>query len=119
MSVSRQRLGKLGEEAAAKYLQEHGYLIIERNWRCRSGEIDIIARKQEQIVFVEVRTRASKSFGTPQESVTPRKQRQVRQTASIYLYQHRIADAPLRFDLISIQLMDDGTWDIQHLPAAF
>lgn len=128
ITISRQEIGRLGEIAAAEYLEKNGYDIIERNWRCRSGEIDLIAKKAKQYIFVEVRTRrrskydegkASLSFGTPFESVDLRKQYQVRQVASVFLHQRKLRDVPLRFDVISVLLDQAKRAKCEHLPAAF
>lgn len=78
----RKAKGAMGEEAAALFLETLGYRILDRNWRCRSGEIDLIARQEHILVFIEVRSRSSSKYGTPAESVTPRKITQVRQTAA-------------------------------------
>ncbi|WP_234340287.1 YraN family protein [Gorillibacterium timonense] len=117
----RRLTGKAGEEAAAQYLLEQGHLIRERNWRCRSGELDIVAEEEGCLVIVEVRTRKpSVRFGTPQESVDARKQLQVRRTAEVYLYQHRLTECRIRFDLISIRLNADGSMQaLEHLRHAF
>lgn len=120
MNLTKQQIGKTGEKVAADYLIRHGYRIIERNWRCRSGEIDIIAAKNSYVIFVEVRTRrTTSSYGKPQESVDYRKQHQVRKTANVYLFQHGLNDVPLRFDVMSIVLKSDGTATIEHIMAAF
>ena len=102
MSHTRLETGRKGEEAAARYLTEQGYQIVARNWRCRTGEIDIVATMDEIYVFVEVKTRTSKRFGTPQESVHTRKQQQVKQTANVFVYQNHLYDATLRFDFIAV-----------------
>lgn len=84
--LTRQQKGRLGEEVACDWLQEHNYHILKRNWRCRSGEIDIVASREEMIIFIEVRSRSGTvQYGTPQESVDIRKMKQVRATASVYL----------------------------------
>lgn len=102
----RKLRGRKAEEYAAQYLLKEGYRIVERNWRCRSGELDIIAEKDEMLVIVEVRSRSSRSmcFGTPAESMTPRKIRQVRDTAAFYMLRHGASTSNVRFDLIGIVL---------------
>lgn len=102
----RKLRGQAAEELAAQYLLSEGYKIVERNWRCRSGELDIIALKDGVLVIVEVRSRRSRSsaFGTPAESMTPRKIRQVRDTAAVYMLQQGTSTASVRFDLIGIVL---------------
>lgn len=105
----RQSTGKLGETIAATYLQKKGYHIIERNFRARYGEIDIIAEKGKTLVFVEVKTRIGTAFGTPEEAVTPRKLREVYETTQYYVDVHAYASRQQRIDLIAIALEEDQT----------
>jgi len=117
----RKARGRLAEEAGARYLQEQGYLLLERNWRCRSGEIDIIASKAGVIVIVEVRSRSQhiEQYGTPAESVTPRKIKQIRETAAVYLHRTHQYNEQVRFDVLAVQMRGDETISIEHIPAAF
>ena len=85
MSDGRKTTGSRGELLAAGYLRRQGYTILRTNWRCRRGEIDIIARDGATLVFVEVRTRRSTNLGSPEESVTPAKQRRLAELAQTYL----------------------------------
>jgi putative endonuclease len=119
--LTRKMLGALGEGFALNYLQQHNYLIQAQNWRCRSGEIDLIAIDSELVVFIEVRTRSgSTSFGTPQESVNGMKQRQVRETAQFYALSNNLLHRQQRFDVISIITDKDGRLLVlDHLPNAF
>jgi putative endonuclease len=111
----RKRLGEHGEHLAIGLLEAAGYRILERNWRCRSGELDIVAAEGSTLVFVEVRTRRNTgTFGTPQESVDSRKQAQVRKTAVAYLHQTGRHDSRMRFDLVAIEL-DRTTGSILHM----
>ncbi|HEX7057673.1 MAG TPA: YraN family protein [Bacilli bacterium] len=122
MSPGRKKeTGGKGEQLAAQYLRNHGYTILHTNWRCRSGEIDIVAQKGGAIVFVEVRTRtAGGGFGSPEESVDARKQVKVRQTAQMYLYAHKQFNAPARFDVIGVELTPAGELaDLRHIENAF
>jgi putative endonuclease len=120
---TKQETGKLGEQAAFRYLEAEGYEVIVCNWRCRSGEIDIIARQEERIVFVEVRTRrAGGKFGTAAESVDYRKQRKIRDTAQVYLRSIGRQAAAIRFDVITVLLTaEQGEPGVtcRHYPAAF
>ena len=100
--MSRARFGALGEEAAAGLLRAGGYRIVARNHRCRYGEVDIIAEKGELLVFVEVRTRATSLFGSPEETVDARKQRRVIAAAREYLAQRRGPAKAARFDVIAV-----------------
>ncbi|MBR5997800.1 MAG: YraN family protein, partial [Deltaproteobacteria bacterium] len=88
MTGARQALGRWGEDLAAAYLQQRGMVILERNFRGKRGEVDIIARDGGDLVFVEVKTRRSDTFGTPQEAVNRRKQMQILHVAEIYLQSH-------------------------------
>ena len=102
MRPVRQRLGELGENAAAELLRTRGYRIVARNHRCRLGEVDLIAEKGELLVFVEVRTRASASFGGPEETVHGRKQRRVVAAARDFLARRRGPERALRFDVVAV-----------------
>ncbi|MFK4434977.1 putative endonuclease [Paenibacillus sp. RC73] len=115
----RKAKGALGEQAAASFLENLGYRIIERNWRCRSGEMDLIASREDILVFIEVRSRSSSNYGTPAESITARKITQVRQTAAVYLHMNGIGDVPIRFDMISVRLIDETAVVTEHIIEAF
>ncbi len=107
-------LGRRGEEVAAAYLVGQGWQIVARNWRTRAGELDIIARDGQWLVFVEVRTRragrrdATPLAGAPEESVTPRKQRQLIAMSEAYLFEFPF-DGPVRVDIIALELAADGS----------
>jgi putative endonuclease len=103
----RQSLGKSGENLAATYLKQHGYTIIARNFKARYGEIDIICVKDNVLIFVEVKTRIGEKYGKPEESIMPRKLREVIKTAEFYkTMRPRLPDA-LRIDVIAIRLEAD------------
>ncbi len=106
-------IGKNYEEVAVKYLKKSGYKIIEQNYRLKVGEIDIIAKDKKTLVFVEVKYRQSKEFGTPSEFVTVQKQNKIIKTALLYLKQNNI-ESDFRFDVISI--CNDET---EHIKNAF
>jgi len=95
-------LGRLGEEAAAAYLAEKGYVILARNFRCRLGEIDIVARQGRTVAFVEVRTRTTDAFGLPEESIDARKRARLKRLAAYYLYIHGLSEVDCRFDVVAI-----------------
>jgi putative endonuclease len=118
---SRKKLGEYGEKLALEHLVGLKYECLETNWRCRSGELDIIMLEKDTLVFVEVRTRRlTGHFGSPQESVDIRKQRKVRETAQVYLYQNHKQDSKIRFDLISVELSMQGDFiRLDHLQYAF
>jgi putative endonuclease len=117
----RKQVGRLGEICAAQYLRSLDYSIADRNWKCRSGEIDLIAEENGTLIFIEVRTRTGRTtFGTPAESVDARKQRQVRATAQVYLHRTQAHERKIRFDVISIILDRDGTAaELRHIKNAF
>ena len=97
--------GRLGEQLTAEYLEEKGYEIVERNFKCRFGEIDIIARNREYLTFVEVKLRKSDAFGEAREFVDARKQERIRATAALWLETHETALQP-RFDVVEVYAPD-------------
>ena len=101
--ISSRQIGAEKEKLAAAYLQEHGYEIIACNFMCRQGELDLIARKNEYLVFVEVKYRNSNRFGKAEEAVTVRKQMRMQKAAQYYLYKERLPqNIPCRFDVVAI-----------------
>ncbi len=104
-----------GERAAACYLKRHRHRIVARNYRCPVGEIDLICRDRETIVFVEVKTRSSNTPIDPCEVAPPEKWRRVERTARYYLTTRSGSDLPIRFDFISVQWPKGGTPRIEHL----
>ena len=102
MTIERQLLGVLGEELAARELTSRGYTIVERRYRTRYGEIDIVAEDAGTLVFVEVRARATGEFGAAAESVTDAKKRKVTAMAVDYLARHHVTNRPCRFDVVAI-----------------
>ena len=116
---STQALGLRGEEIACAYLKKKKYAIVTRRFRMFHGEIDIIARDGATLVFVEVKARADESFGRPEESVTPGKQRQIRKIAQGYLVENPLGDVACRFDVISILFGDGNGYRLEHFVDAF
>jgi putative endonuclease len=114
-----QAVGQAGEAMALIYLRRKKYVIIETRFRFLRGEIDIIARERETLVFVEVKMRTSDAFGRPEESVTPAKQQQIRKVAEGYLLKRQLGDVPCRFDVISIRPHDGAGYAIDHFVNAF
>jgi len=102
--MKRKELGALGEKLAADFLKREGYHIVQTNFRCRQGEIDIVAKKDGWLVFVEVRTRKGNGFGTPEESITLTKRERLISLASIYLQTHHRLPASWRIDVVVIEL---------------
>ncbi len=93
--------GRRAEERAAEFLRSLGYQIIARNYRWQGGEVDLIARDGDWLVFVEVKARSSRAYGLPEEAITPRKRRRLLRTAQRYLQQHP-TDLPVRFDVVAL-----------------
>jgi putative endonuclease len=114
----RQLLGRDGEQIAEKYLRKKGYRMVERNYRCPLGELDLIALDRRVIVFVEVKTRVDQSFGPPLESVHPRKQQKMIGTAQYFLSQHKLQDREARFDVVGISFAGDDPV-VEHIENAF
>jgi len=100
----RQELGILGEDLACTELQRRGYAIVERRYRSRHGEIDIVARDGDVTVFVEVKTRSGNDFGDGAEAVTAWKQRRIAKMAVDFLVRHRLHDRPCRFDVVAVDV---------------
>lgn len=98
----KKTLGQEGEKTAIKYLQRLGYTIIEQNFRCKSGEIDIIAKEDNQIIFIEVKTRTSNRYGEPIEAVNRIKQKHIVLTASYYVFLNHLNESNIRFDVIEV-----------------
>jgi putative endonuclease len=102
MTLERQAFGKTGEELAVAELERRGYAVLARRYRTRHGELDIVARDGEAIVFVEVKARTTAEFGTAAEAVTRRKQLQLASMAADYLARNRITGVPCRFEVVAI-----------------
>lgn len=118
MSLLRRIIGRRGEDRAAQYLRRRGYRILARNWRCRLGEIDLIALDGDTLVFVEVKTRRGDLFGSPELAVTPRKQRQLTKAALSFIMSRKLGHLPGRFDVVAIRHTAQGE-EITYLPGAF
>jgi putative endonuclease len=115
---AKQVLGKEGERIAEHYLKRKGYKVVERNYRCAAGEVDLIVLDRRVIVFVEVKTRTGHGFGTPLEAVQPRKQRKMMRAAQFFLSQKKLHQRDARFDVVGI------SWParepvIEHVENAF
>jgi putative endonuclease len=108
LGAHQRALGKTGEDAAAAWYEAHGYAVVARNWSCRQGELDIVARMGRLHVFCEVKARSSGAFGLPVEAVGPLKQARVRRLAALWFAERRLsrgpggAGGPVRFDVVSI-----------------
>jgi putative endonuclease len=114
----RQALGKRGEDLACTELEKRGYVIVDRRFRTRCGELDIVARDGGVLVFIEVKARSGSTFGTPFESVTWKKRQRLCQMAASYLCLKRLSIVACRFDVVSI-LEEHGTHTIELVRGAF
>lgn len=114
----KQEIGKLGEDIATNYLIEKGYIILDRNFECRQGEIDIIAKDKEEIVFIEVKTRTSDKYGTPSEAVNKIKQKHMLQSIKYYLYIKNLNQEFIRIDVIEVYIKNN-TFKVNHIKQAF
>jgi putative endonuclease len=112
-------LGSLGEDIAATYLTDAGLRVLDRNWRCREGELDIVARDRDALVFCEVKTRRGVGFGHPVEAVTSAKQRRLRTLAQRWLAAHDEHAPELRFDVVGVLVRPARPALVTHLRAAF
>mgnify|MGYP001585690630 CR=1 FL=1 len=117
-SMQRKELGKKGEDLALRFLKKKGYRIIEQNYVCKMGEMDLIAKEKDTLVFIEVKTRTSMDFGPPQLAVTKFKQRQLSKVALYFLKEKKIEDVKARFDVVAI-LLTPGGEEIELIKDAF
>ena len=119
MPTARSLTGARGERIARDYLESQGYDVLDTNYRCRWGEIDLVAQQDDTLVFVEVRTKRHLSYGTPQESLTKSKVARLIATAETYLQEHESDGANWRIDLIAVLLAPNGAVaEVQHIPNA-
>lgn len=115
MSAGKQR-GDYGEQLAMRHLEARGYRLLAKNWRFLRKELDLVMQKGETVVFFEVKARSGSGYGTPGESVTARKQRNLLLAAQAYLAEHGLTDAPARFDVIEVYLQRG---EVRHIENAF
>lgn len=111
--------GLTGESDAAAWLESQGYRILERNYRCPYGEVDLVAEDADVLVFVEVKTRASFGFGMPVDSITPAKRRKIARAAGCYLMERVETDCAFRVDVVEVALVNGRVADIRLLRSAF
>jgi len=102
--MKRKDTGILGEKLAKDFLEKEGYHVIETNYRCPEGEIDIVAKHGDYLVFIEVRTKTSREFGTPEESITPAKKERMKATAAYYQQNHHSLAPQWRIDVVAVEL---------------
>jgi putative endonuclease len=119
MKEITKQTGDRGEDIACDFLLKNNYEIVERNFRFGHGEIDIVAKHNDILVFVEVKTRKNLEFGVPELAVTKSKQKQIRKIAEAYLYEKNIADLDCRIDVLAILLKKNLPPEINHIENAF
>lgn len=118
-SRSRREVGQLGEDAAVEYLGGLGWVVLTRNWRCRYGELDVIATDREALVVVEVKTRSGSLYADVAEAVTVTKYQRMRRLAGLWLSEQERRWPVVRFDVIAVQLGSSGTPSVSHLRGVF
>ncbi|MGL4913592.1 MAG: YraN family protein [Romboutsia sp.] len=114
--MNNREKGEVGENIASKYLISKGAQIIERNYRIKSGEIDIIAKLDNELVFIEVKSRTNNRYGIPSEGVNNKKIKKITNTAKYYMLIHNLYDVPIRFDVVEIYFQDKK---LKHIVNAF
>ncbi len=119
MSDARKKLGAWGEDMAAQALEAKGYEILERNWRCSHGEIDLVAQAGQTVVIVEVKTRRGRTMGAPEAGLTPYKSNKLMQLGEIYVQENDLRDMNWRIDLVAVELDRSGKLlRCEHIPNA-
>jgi putative endonuclease len=119
MTTQRRAVGAYGERLAARHLQESGLVLLDRNWRCADGEVDLILRDGDDLVFCEVKTRRSATFGPPAAAVDHRKVRKLRLLAAKWLAQTGVRAKQVRFDVVEVLPQPRGRARVVHIRAAF
>lgn len=115
----RLSLGERGEIAACGFLKEQGYEILEKNYRCKLGEIDVIARRSGRLAFIEIKTRTSPHFGTPQEAVDLKKQEKISKIAQWYIKEKKLEKTPAAFDVVAVLWKEGQAPEIHLIADAF
>ncbi|MDQ1677995.1 MAG: putative endonuclease [Actinomycetota bacterium] len=113
--AAKDAVGAYGERVAVRHLQDAGLVVLHRNWRCRDGEIDVIAREGDTLVFCEVKTRRGTAYGTPAEAVVPAKLRRLRRLALRWLDEAGLHPPDLRFDVVAVRPRSGGAAEVEHL----
>ena len=116
---AKDAVGAYGERVAVRYLEDAGYTVLDRNWRSRRGEVDVVAVRGGVVVFVEVKCRRSLAFGAPSLAVTPRKAARLRLVALDWLSSRGLGDPAVRFDVVSVMRPRSGAAEVEHVPGAF
>lgn len=117
--AAKDELGRRGEDEAVRYLERRGLVVLSRNWRCRDGELDVVAVDGGRLVVCEVKTRSGTRFGEPAEAVTPRKVARIRRVTQSWLAAHHVRFCAIRFDVVAVVMEPDQPATLQHYEAAF
>jgi putative endonuclease len=112
-------LGRRGEDLAARYLEQQGLLVLTRNWRCRHGEIDLVATDSRRLVVCEVKTRSGTRYGEPAEAIDRRKAARIRRVTQAWLAAHQVRWCEIRFDVLAVLVEHGRPVSVQHYQAAF
>lgn len=115
----RHELGAAGEAVAARMIEQHGLTVLDRNWHCSSGELDIVASSGDAIVFCEVRTRSSADYGSPEQTVNANKIRRVRELARLWLREHALTGCKVRFDVLAVLWPPGCAPHVKHFQGVF
>lgn len=113
----RTTVGRYGENVAVRYLEDRGFRILERNWRCGAGELDVVAVEDDCLVVCEVKTRRSEAFGPPQVAVTPRKLARLRRLTVMWLASHEGSWPAIRLDVLAVRVQRSGPATVEHFRA--
>lgn len=119
MTNERKAVGAYGERLAERHLLDQGLVVLDRNWRCRDGEVDLILRDGDDVVFCEVKTRRGDRYGSPAEAVNPAKVHRLRRLAARWLAESTVRPREVRFDVVAVMPQPKGPALIDHLRAAF
>lgn len=113
--MSNKELGQIGEDLAVSFLRANDYVILDRNWRSSSGELDVVARHDRTLVFCEVKTRRSETYGSPAEAVTATKREHMRASALTWLAAHHVRYSGMRFDVLSVLYQSPTQHNVSHI----
>lgn len=119
MQQTKNELGRRGEDLAAEFLQRQGLVLLARNWRCRYGELDLVAAEGRRLVVCEVKTRSGTGFGHPAEAITRRKMSRIRHLTRLWLAENRVGWCEVRFDVLAVHCAPDSEPRVEHLTAVF
>jgi putative endonuclease len=119
MTTQRRAVGAYGEKLAARHLTDQGLVLLDQNWRCSDGEIDLVLRDGDEVVFCEVKTRRGGAFGSPAEAIGWRKVRKLRQLAVRWLATSGVHARQIRFDVVEVRPQPRGRTRVEHIRAAF